>query len=241
MVAASPWVIKISLNGALEDEKLFLSMQIRKFLHSCLLLEKEGKKLLIDPGIFSFIEQHITPQDIGPVDVILLTHNHADHFDPGILETLLSLRPATILTIPEIGKVLDERGIPYQLIQPGETQTQETFSIHAVRAPHGTLPVPVPDNVGFVVDGLFHPGDSYEPSAVPPCEVLALPVAGPWMNLNQAMSLVESVRPKRIIPIHDAILKDFMRKRIYEGPLKSALVPREIDFSPLELGDTLKI
>lgn len=216
-------------------------MKIQKFLHSCLLMEKDNKRLLIDPGSFCFIEGQIKPSDLGAVDVILLTHNHADHFEVKALEEILSAKAATILTIPEIGKTLDEHHIPYQLIEPGQSTELEGFSIQTVRAPHGSLPVPVPENIGFVVNGVFHPGDSYEPVMAPTCNVLALPIAGPWLNLNQAMALVDAVQPKQIIPIHDAILKDFMRKRIYEGPLKSALTPREIDFSPLELGDTLKI
>ncbi len=204
-------------------------------------MEKDGKRLLIDPGSFCFIEGLVKPADLGKVDVILLTHNHADHFDLGALEEILSAKMATILTIPEIGKTLDERQIPYQLIEPGANTELEGFSIQTVRAPHGSLPVPVPENIGFVVDGVFHPGDSYEPVRAPPCDVLALPVAGPWLNLNQAMDLVDAVRPKRIIPIHDAILKDFMRKRVYEGLLKNALAKREIDLTPLELGQELLI
>ncbi len=216
-------------------------MIIKKFLHSCLLLEKGRAKLLIDPGIFSFIEKKITSQDIGPVDVILLTHNHADHFDPAILEELLSMRSATIVTIPEIGKVLDERHIPYQLIKHGETQELAGFNVQAIRAPHGSLPIAVPDNVGFLVDNLFHPGDSYQPQSIPVCDVLALPVAGPWLNLNQAMELATSVQAKRILPIHDAVLKDFMRTRIFDNMLKPLFAKQERDLCPLELGDTLKI
>ncbi len=216
-------------------------MKIQKFLHSCLLMEKDNKRLLIDPGSFCFIEGQITPSDLGAVDVILLTHNHVDHFDVKALEEILSAKAAAILTIPEIGKVLDEHRIPYQLIEAGQSTELEGFSIQTVRAPHGSLPVPVPENIGFVVDGIFHPGDSYEPVATPTCEILALPVAGPWLNLNQAMALVDAVRPKQIIPIHDAILKDFMRKRLYDGHLKNLFSKREIELRPLELGDTLTL
>lgn len=54
-------------------------LTVRKFLHSCLVLEKEGKRILVDPGLFSFIENRITPKEIGRVDAILLTHKHPDH------------------------------------------------------------------------------------------------------------------------------------------------------------------
>ncbi len=50
-------------------------MKISKYIHSCLLLEKQGFKLLIDPGKFSFAEGLVKPADFKDVDAIIITHN----------------------------------------------------------------------------------------------------------------------------------------------------------------------
>ena len=71
-------------------------MKIYKYLHSCLVLEENGKRLLIDPGAFSFLEGLLKPEDIGPVDAILLTHQHLDHYYPDALKIILGLRAARL-------------------------------------------------------------------------------------------------------------------------------------------------
>ena len=212
-------------------------MMIKKYLHSCLLLEKNGKRILIDPGIFSFIEGRLKPEDIGDVAAILITHKHADHFDSGILKKFLSFKRARIFTIEEIGTLLQQDGIEYERVKPGDALTIEGFQVNVFAAPHGRLPIPVPDNVAFLVDQVLHPGDSFFPAGVDTCEVLALPVAGPWATLSDAVELVDRLKPKHVIPIHDAIIKDFMLTRIYDLMLKPLLDERQIAFHPLGLSE----
>lgn len=214
-------------------------MTIQKYLHSCLLLKKKGKRLLIDPGNFSFREGEYTPEDIGPVDAILISHQHVDHFDPKILKQFMELGPAHIWTIREIGDLLAKEGIPYELVEPGEKYQIADFAVDVYAAEHGALPIPIPDNVAFHIDStLFHPGDSYDPQGIENVKVLALPVAGPWSRLVDALDMVDRLGPEVVIPIHDAIIKDFMLERIY-SMLKTALDERGVLFRPLESGEVL--
>ncbi|MBI5794586.1 MBL fold metallo-hydrolase [Candidatus Uhrbacteria bacterium] len=216
-------------------------MSIKKYLHSCLLLEKNGKRILIDPGLFSFIEGRLKPQNIGEVDAILITHKHADHFDPAILKKFLSCKPTQIYTIEEIGSLLQQDGIEYERVKPGDSLTIEGFQVDVFDAPHGKLPVPVPDNVAFLVDHVLHPGDSFSPVGIDSCDVLALPIAGPWATLSSAIELVDRLHPRHVIPIHDAIIKDFMLTRIYELMLKPLLEEKHIAFHPLGLGVAVEV
>ncbi len=215
------------------------SMTVKKYLHSCLLLEKDGKRLLIDPGTFSFIEGKLKPEDIGPVDAILITHKHADHFDPDILKQFLAFGPMVIHTIQDIRSELDAVQISSELLVPGDRKDIVGFDVRVADAKHGALPVALPDNAAYLIDGLLHPGDSFHPEGIDACDTLALPIAGPWATLVESMAMVDRLKPKTIIPIHDAIIKDFMLERIYNRMLKPAFEARGIIFRPLEIAEPL--
>lgn len=205
-------------------------MTIKKFLHSCILLEKDGKKLLFDPGAFSFIEGKLKVEDIGAVDAILITHNHVDHYDPQVLKDLQKLGTAKIYTILEISELLIKEGLESEVLEPGTTVQIVGFEVKILLAKHEPLPISCPFNVAYLIDGtILNPGDSYNPEGVSTCETLLLPIAGPWATLIGAMSLVDKVKPKKVIPIHDAIIKDFMLERMY-GMLKKVLDEKGIEF-----------
>ena len=229
-------------------------MTIRKFLHSCILVEENGKKLLIDPGAFCFIEREITPEDIGPVDVVLITHAHPDHYYPDALKRIFALKPYALLTNQEIGAMLPAEGLVGEVIDAGDIRQIEGFEIKAFVAEHGPIPGKIPQNLAYLVNGkVLHPGDSLAVSENPQYEVLALPITAPWLRLVDALEFArqsfakqnvgEFARrsgAKKVIPIHDAIMKDFMRERIYEM-VSSFLRENGIEFAALSLGQTIEI
>jgi len=216
-------------------------MTIRKYLHSCLGIEQNWKRLLVDPGQFCFIENKITPEDIGPVDALLLTHKHGDHYYPEALKKILAQKQAPIIAHPEIGELIAEEGLEWQKIQPGETKEIAGFHVASFEAPHERLPVPCPHNSAYRINGsILLPGDSYGVIGVEHCDILALPVAGPWSQLAHGIDFAKLLKPRIVIPIHDAIIKDFMLERIYDM-CRVALEGSGIDFQPLGLGDILEV
>ncbi len=244
-------------------------MIIKKYLHSCLLLEEDGKRLLIDPGMFSFIEGKLTPEDIGPVDVILFTHKHPDHYDPEALKAIIGssrlrsnntiLRPSEargevpiIVTHTEIGALLEKEGLPFEAIAAGETKTIAGFTIQALAAAHGPIPAEPPHNLAYLINGkVLHPGDSLDVDvrglasrvieAKPrSTSTLALPIAGPWLRLVDALEFAKRLAPSHVIPIHDAIIKEFMLQRM-NVMIASNLEAAGIAFHPIGLGESLDV
>lgn len=218
-------------------------MIIRKYLHSCLCIEANGKRLLIDPGSHSFIEKKIKPEDIDKVDVIVLTHSHGDHYDPEALKVLRELKPCTIVTHSELGERLAKEGLPYEKIESGETKMVEGFRIQAFDTMHGPIPTPtVPRNFSYLInERVFHPGDSFTvPADVKKCEILFLPIAGPWLTLVEAFAFARALEPKMVIPAHDVIIKDFFLERMYEM-CDFVFEKERIRFVRLPLGETLEI
>jgi L-ascorbate metabolism protein UlaG (beta-lactamase superfamily) len=212
-------------------------MIIKKYIHSCILLEDNGKKLLIDPGAFSFIEQKVRPEDIGPVDAILITHKHLDHYHPEALKAFAAMKQAQIVANEEICALLKQEGLSSEPIRENETKTVAEFTIKALEAPHEPIPTECPHNLAFLINNkLLHPGDSLRTQA--PCEVLFLPVAGPWLRLVDAIAFCQKIKPKKAIPVHDAILKDFILGRIYQMT-ENKLKP-DTSFHPLKLGESIE-
>jgi len=56
-------------------------IKITKYIHSCLLFEKDGFKLLFDPGKFTFAEGLVSPEMFSDISAVIITHNHPDHLD----------------------------------------------------------------------------------------------------------------------------------------------------------------
>ena len=207
-------------------------MTIKKFLHSCLLIEEGGKKLLIDPGEFSFVEGKLKPEDLAPADFILITHEHSDHFFPEAIQKISKTGKPEIITHERIAELLKEKGIEARIIKSNEELKIGAFTIKAFAAPHGELIVPTPENFGYIINGKFlHPGDSLEfPNA--PIDTVALPITAPWLTLKAAYEAALRLKPKTVIPIHDAFVKDFMLSRIY-AMLERKLTENKITWKPL--------
>ena len=92
--------------------------------------------------------------------------------------------------------------------------------------------------MAYLINGLLlHPGDSLEVKGVGRCEIMALPIAAPWLRLVDALMYGRSLAPRTVIPIHDAIIKDFMLERIY-AMAKTTLEKYGIAFQPLAPGET---
>lgn len=176
-------------------------MKVTKYAHACLLVEEGDAKLLIDPGVYNE-----TPSVEG-LDVVLITHEHADHCDIEQLKEVLSKNPdAVVVTHPGVGKVLEEAGITYQAIADGEEITIEGVSIKSSGTDHAVVYQVMPcQNTGFLIAGrLFIPGDSFH-IPTEPVEILALPTGGPWMKVSEAIDFAKAVNPKVAFPIHDAM------------------------------------
>lgn len=215
-------------------------MVLKKYLHSCLLLENKGKRLLIDPGAFSFIEGKISENDIGPVDIILFTHHHRDHFDPEALEKILHLNRAIIVAGEQTAEVIEESNFSCERIMAGEVRELFSFTVRALGGLHEPLPIAVAENISFVInETVLHPGDSYTVRDAGVIDVLALPVAGPWA-LVDALEFARRLNPKTVIPIHDAGLKDFMLERVYANCLHY-FERHGIIFHPLNLGQAMEV
>ena len=211
-------------------------MQITKFGQCCLLIEVADKRILTDPGRFS-----VAQNEIQNLDLILITHEHADHLHSESLTEILKHNPqAKVITNKSVGKILEEMGVSYEVL-PEQTLcercgvTLEAFDGKHVEifANFGQV-----ENTGFfIAEQLFYPGDSYlEPGK--PVPVLALPVAGPWCKLADAVSYALRVQPGKAFPVHDATL-NIEGLALTHNLFKTQLQTHGIEFVPMKDGEVI--
>ncbi|HET7397076.1 MAG TPA: MBL fold metallo-hydrolase [Intrasporangium sp.] len=185
-------------------------MRLTHLGHSCLLVEMADRRLLIDPGNFS-----AGFEDLGRLDAILVTHNHPDHFDPERGPSLVRAHADTpVHTDPLTAETLAEQGLRAVPTREGEDFAVGDVTVTPVGALHAFNHVAMPQipNVGLVLraagePSLFHPGDAYdaEPGEV---DVLAHPLNAPWAASRDSIAFVGRIRPRTVVPIHDALLSD---------------------------------
>jgi L-ascorbate metabolism protein UlaG (beta-lactamase superfamily) len=181
-------------------------MTITKFGHCCLLLESKGKRILVDPGRFS-TEQN----ELRDIDIILITHEHADHCHSESITALLERNPeAVAVTNSSVATLLATLSIDAHVLEGRETATVVDVSLEAYDGKHVEIfeDFGLVQNTGYLVDGeFFFPGDAY---TVPnkPVKILALPVAGPWCKISEALAYGIAVKPTLAFPVHDATLNE---------------------------------
>lgn len=184
-------------------------MKIKKIGHCCLVIEADGKRIMTDPGFYTAIGQ---AKELG-IDLILITHEHGDHFHLESLKKILANNSdVKIITNGGVGKLLTEAGIKYEILEnkiPKEFFGIE-FEAHDCKHEEIFKEIGQVQNTGyFIGKRLFYPGDSfYNPGK--PVEILALPVAGPWARVRDFMKYVLDVKPKFCFPVHDGMLTSFV-------------------------------
>lgn len=206
-------------------------MIITKLGHSCLLVEEKGLSILIDPGGYSEAQNKIKG-----IKLILITQEHPDHLSIDSLKKVLRNNPKSeIYTNRGSGKLLDQAKIRYQLLEHGAKLQEEGVMIEAIGRKHAVIypSFPIVDNTGFfIANRFFHPGDALtDPKR--DLEILALPVAGPWLKLSEAIDYAKKLKPRVCFPIHDGSLKFFGP---YHSQPAALLEPLGIKFQALELG-----
>ncbi len=181
------------------------------------IITPEGTRILIDPWLDN--PQSPEEKDIGPYDLILITHAHGDHLG-NVLE-LARTAATEVIAIHEIQQYLLSRGIPNVTgMNIGGSYRTKGLTITMVQATHSssiqedeTL-IYGGEPAGFVIrleDGraLYHAGDTglfydmkligelYQP------EVAFLPIGDHYvMGPREAAKACALLRPKVVIPMH---------------------------------------
>jgi L-ascorbate metabolism protein UlaG (beta-lactamase superfamily) len=207
-------------------------MRLRKYGHSCLLLEERGESLLFDPGMVEFLDPHATPDSFASISTIVITHWHPDHADPDLICQIVDRSGAKVLANADGVKALREKGVTAEVPKDGAISSG-AFTLRVIKAPHAPLlGAEPPENTAYLVnDRLLNPGDSFDSRMADLKDVplLALPITAPWLTELEAAKFAERVAPRRVVPVHDGYVQQFFRTRRYQT-FKQYFEKRKIGF-----------
>jgi L-ascorbate metabolism protein UlaG (beta-lactamase superfamily) len=130
-------------------------------------------------------------------------------------------------------------GITYSLLEGQASQVFSAVTIEAHDCAHEEIyeDFGQVQNTGYFINNkLFYPGDAfYNPGK--PVHTLALPVAGPWGTIHQAVEYALAVKPKKAFPVHDGMMYADRRGATRAVP-KKYLSEQGIEFIDMNEGDT---
>jgi L-ascorbate metabolism protein UlaG (beta-lactamase superfamily) len=174
-------------------------MKVTKYPQSCLVVENNGHRILIDPG--SLVPQHYKVADLMPIEGILLTHEHFDHADPEFIESL-SGNNIPVIANQSTATLLG--GLITKVVNNNEEFEIAGFSVKAFELPHCRMVdgTPGPQNTGYIINKtFFHPGDGIEVSNFK-IDSAAVPIAGPDISPHDVYQFIKELGCHTVIPIH---------------------------------------
>jgi L-ascorbate metabolism protein UlaG (beta-lactamase superfamily) len=200
-------------------------MKITKLGHCAMVVEHEGVKLLTDPGSFTAREQ----EAVTGLHGILITHEHQDHLHIDSLKVILANNPtATVVGNSAVAKIVGEQIADCSVVVVGDGQATDIggMKIEGFGKDHALVYPPnmgLVENTGyFVGDKFYFPGDAFH-NPGKQVAVLALPVAGPWMKISEAIDYAKEMKASAAFGVHDGMIQPFFRGFIYS--LLNTIVP----------------
>jgi L-ascorbate metabolism protein UlaG (beta-lactamase superfamily) len=212
-------------------------MKLTKREHSCLDIELDGQRLLIDPSHYA---QSLTNFD--KVLAVVITHVHADHYDKANLQKLLAANPELkVFSTQEVAS--DFANPAVQTVQADKSYQVGPFNLQFFGGRHATIEAdyPICQNWGVLVNELvYYPGDSLD-DCPKPYRVLGIPVMAPWLKFSEAAAMMAGSPATIVFPMHNGFVNgegQALYDRLLGGVAKKQ---NQQQYQPLAVGDNLDV
>jgi L-ascorbate metabolism protein UlaG (beta-lactamase superfamily) len=214
---AFPLVLSVISASAVMQEKSDFPKDVLKtsdgnlvitfFAHASLLMEYHGKLIYIDP-----VMQYADYTRLPKADLIVVTHQHGDHFDPKAIEALLKEGTVVVVT-PACNSTITGSVV----LKNGDEKTLQGIPVEAVPAynlvhkrDNGAPFHPKGEGNGYVLTfgrtKVYVAGDTEntpEMKALKGIDVAFLPMNLPYtMTPEMVADAARAFRPKILYPYH---------------------------------------
>lgn len=185
-------------------------MKITKFAQSCILIESNSKKILVDPGSILF-DESLLSEYWKEIDIILVTHKHYDHFCQTAIIEMLKNAKTNLYSSSEVARAYPE--VDMNIVKVGDEITGDDFKIEVVDSVHGYMPFlkgdsEVNEGLGYIIEiegkQIYMVGDSICFKNDYKCDILCVPVSGHGLVMGtfEAALYAKEVEASLVIPVH---------------------------------------
>lgn len=222
-------------------------MKIKKYNQSCLLIQTNNKKILIDPGNIGYEEYLL--KEWGNIDYILITHRHRDHCNVEAINIIAKRDNVKIFTTKEVAE--NTNLINPIIVKHGDVIELEDIKIEVTKAIHGFFTKmkksggEIFENVGYILDDgnkrLYTTSDTINFNNNYKCDILCMPFNGNGLTLGiiDGVMFAQDINPELLLPIHMEHPLPFMNPDI--NILKSEIEKAGIKYQLLKLKETIDI
>lgn len=203
--------------------------------HSCVELESDGQRIIIDPFLNGNPHARIKPPDVK-VSAVLVTHGHGDHLGDSI--EIAKTNKCPVVTNFEISNWCGRKGADTHPMHIGGSRLFSWGKVKLTTAVHGSS---LPDGAcggppaGFLVfmggKCVYHAGDTGITSdmglygRLNPIDLALLPIGDNFtMGIDDAVEAAVMLKTKQAMPIHfdtfpviKADPKEFIKKVELKG------------------------
>jgi L-ascorbate metabolism protein UlaG (beta-lactamase superfamily) len=169
---------------------------------------KNSKTIYVDPYVMEAGEK---------ADIILISHEHFDHYSPGVIKKIVTPNTTIITTALVKRQLSGTKTKEIRAVKPGEkifvddvsVETVPAYNLNKFRSPGQPFHSKQEEMLGFIVTingvRIYHAGDT---DSVPEMEgmnvdIACLPVSGTYvMTAEEAAEAVSRIKPKIAIPMH---------------------------------------
>jgi len=183
--------------------------------HACFVLERDGKRVIIDPFLNGNPAADIGPDKLPRLDAILLSHGHGDHLGDAV--ALSKQHKAIIVATYELAQFCADNGASTHGMHIGGGHDFPFGRVKLVPAFHGgrvegdstgkytTNPAGVVVTMGGKT--VYHTGDTgltLEMQLLADrIDLMLVPIGDNFtMGIEDAVRAVEFVKPRFVIPMH---------------------------------------
>lgn len=215
-------------------------MKIKKYPQSCLMIETNSKRILIDAGSLKYQDKFL--EEWKTADIILITHKHGDHIKSDVLKDI----NIPIYSTQEVQDTYPE--IKVNIVKESDILDFDNIKVEVVKAIHGYNPLlknggQVFENVGYIVDDgehkLYITSDTICFNNDYKVDIVALPVTGYGLTMSafEASLFSKELGANLVLPIHMDNEKyptdtDYMKKNFEKF---------EINYKVLDIEEEIEI
>ncbi|MFA5763287.1 MAG: MBL fold metallo-hydrolase [archaeon] len=218
-------------------------MKITKFAQSCVMIETNNTKILVDPGVLSGEDELVNMKE---PDFVFVTHKHSDHFNEEIYNKIKK-ETTKIYSTNEVQN--NFTNTKFEILKEKDIIDLGEIKVEVVKAVHGYLPLltknnaEINENVGYIIEikgkKLYFTSDSISFKNDYKCNIVFVPVCnhGLVMGPYDAALFSKETGAEIVIPIHYDNPK-------YPGNLekvKDEFNKQELNYKILEKGQIFEI